>query len=651
MSRAKHHPNLDLEGRAQGGYDAQIFTALKMAYRPYFWPILGTLALGFLGRALLLGNANLIGFWVDSLCPKESQICRPTPGLFHGWSSENFMHLLIAFVVLGFVFTWLYRVTFSRLSARAVSTIYDETTYRTSRFPMRFFDVSPVGRIVTRFSSDYGNVFRLFGGPLAEFLSIIFDLICMILLVGLASPYYLPVIFVFIVFNFAVYRLNRDRMRNQRRDLSASRSPSISHFSETAQGASTIRSFNREASFRERFTRLDAFYLEQKLRAVRNVLFFSWQMNTLTAILLFATGLLSWFLLQQNLISIGSIGVAFGMITLSGNTVLMLFEWLAQVEEALIGVERLNQYLLAPLEPGAALPSHARFQTPHPKQRADQSHFHPFHNERALAIDFKDLRFRYHPDLPWVLHDFSAHIRPGEKIGIIGRTGGGKSSLIQALLHLYPIEGGKILLGGEPIASSYGGPGLDLEQARRLFALIPQEPTLFRGTLRSNLDYEGLRRDEEIFEVLRQVGLSEWALPSTLQMVIEERGRNLSLGEKQLLCLARAVLQKAPILIMDEATSSIDPQSEELLVQATSHLFEGRTQILIAHRLSTLEKCDRIFWMKSGRLYREGPPHQILPEFEKSDASLPGPVLEKNDDTAETPTLTPGPERSENFGE
>lgn len=629
---AQGTPKLEHEGRMMGGYDPQVLTALTMAYRPFLWPLLGTLTLGFLGRALLLGNTNLIGLWVDSLCPVTA-VCRPVPAFFSDWESQDFLNLLGAMVTIGFIFTWLYRVTFSRLSAQAVSTLYDETTYRASRFPMRFFDTNPVGRVVTRFSSDYGNVFRLFGGPLAEFLSILFDLTCMIFLVSLASPFYLPVILVYILLNAWVYRRNREHLRNQRRDLSASRSPSISHFAETAQGAATIRSFNREPSFQKRFERLDAFYLDQKLRTVRSVLYFSWQMNALTAFLLFATGCMSWVLLQKGLLSIGAIGVAFALITLSGNTVLMFFEWLAQVEEALIGVERLNQYLQAPIEPAAALPRSAQFPTHHAKETGHEPHPEIYlAQEKALSVEFRDVHFRYHASLPWVLNGLNFHIHPGEKIGVIGRTGGGKSSLIQALLQLYPVEQGQILIGGHPIATHFKSPGLGLNAARKLFAFIPQDPTLFRGSLRENLDFESLHSDDDIFTVLKQVGLAEWATREGLRLVVEERGRNLSLGEKQLLCLARAVLQRAPILIMDEATSSIDPHSEEMLTQATSELFRGRTQILIAHRLSTLETCDRIFWMREGRLFSEGTPAEILPRFEKSDYLGPASVLSPSHD-------------------
>lgn len=630
MTSSKKKISLEQEGRAQGGYNPEIFSTLAMSYRAYFWPILATLVMGFLGRTLLLGNANLIGWWVDSLCHNEilGAKCRPVPAVFTGWGAENFLHLLLVCVLTGFALTWVFRIVFSRLSARAVSLLYDETTYRTSRFPMRFFDTTPVGRIVTRFSSDYGNVFRLFGGPLAEFLSILFDLTNMILLVTLASPFYLPVILIYIALNYWVYRLNRENLRSVRRDLSASRSPSISHFAETAQGAPTIRSFNREQTFQKRFERLDRFFLDQKLKTVKTVLLFSWQMNALTALLLLATGMLSWVLLQKGLISVGSIGVAFGLITLSGTTVLMFFEWLAQVEEALIGVERMNQYLRAPLETAAALPACAQFATDHAKETGHEIEgLQDLFQQTALPVEFRHVRFRYHSTLPWVLNDLTLAIRAGEKVGIIGRTGGGKSSVIQALLQLYPIDEGEVLIADRPIAKSFAGPGLNLTYARRLFAYISQDPTLFRGSLRENLDYEGRCQDSEIFAVLNAVGLPEWATVSGLKSVIEEKGRNLSLGEKQLICLVRAALQKSPVLIMDEATSSIDPQSEEKISAAAQTLFRGRTQIIIAHRLSTLESCDRVLWLKQGRLFAEGTPGEILPRFEKSDYEGPGGVV------------------------
>ena len=221
---------LDDESSFQGRYSKEVFETLYASYRSVMFKISFVAVFGFVGRILLLANANVIGIWVDTFC-RAPVTCRPVPRLFQGASNERFLWILSLLTFFGFLTTMIFRISFSRLSARAVSQLYDEVTLRTSRFPIRFFDNNPVGRVVTRFSSDYNNVFRLFGGPLAEFLSIIFDLICMMILITIASPLYAPVIVLIGVANWAVYRLNRDRMRVKRRALSASRSPSIAHFS------------------------------------------------------------------------------------------------------------------------------------------------------------------------------------------------------------------------------------------------------------------------------------------------------------------------------------------------------------------------------------------------------------------------------------
>jgi ABC-type multidrug transport system fused ATPase/permease subunit len=619
----------DGEHRGESGYSKAVFLTLSEAYRPIATKILSTFLLGFVGRGLLLANANVIGIWVDTFCSADGNVrCKPVPAMFQSFTSETFLRLLAVMAVIGFCMTLIFRVGFSRLSARAISSLYDEVTLRTSRLPISFFDNTPAGRIITRFSSDYGNVFRLFGGPLAEFCSIIFDLIIMAILITVASPFYLIFVVLVGVLNYAVYRGNRKQLRIARRDLSASRSPSIAHFAETTQGASTIRSFRRQKSFMDRFLHLDQFFLNQRLKTTGRVIGFSVQMNSLTALLLLVTGIAAYFLVQNGLASVGSVGVAFSFIALSGNTVQMFFEWLTQFEEAMIGVERLDQYLRKDLEPGNLLPSSAKFKTDHPKYEPSVEkylHRRRLTNDRNASVQVEGLWFKYRDDLPWVLKNVSFEVRRGERLGIVGRTGSGKSSLIQALFHLYPLQSGKISINHHSpklnSAAASTDSGVDLNLFRRSMAFISQDPVLFQGSLRSNLDIEGTLSDEDLLEVLDQVGLKDWVSeqPSGINMRIEERGKNLSLGERQLVCMARCLLQDAPVVIMDEATSSVDPQSEEILVKATEEFFSDRTQIIIAHRLTTLEKCDRILWLHNGEIQSLAPTAEVLSRFQAAN--------------------------------
>lgn len=616
----------DGEVKKTGGYNSTIYETLNFAYGPFKNRIVLAIVIGFIGRGLLLANTNVIGYWVDSFC-KSPQICKPLPGLLQGFTSENFITALLIMSVGGFALTMTFRVLFSRLSARAISTFYDEVTLRTSRLPMSFFDSTPAGRIITRFSSDYGNIFRLFGGPLAEFFSIVFDLIMMIILITIASPIYLIFVAFIALMNYLVYKVNQNNLRTARRELSASRSPSIAHFAETTQGASTIRSFRRQRSFSARFENLDRYFLSRKLKTSKQLIGFSLQMNSLTALLLLITGLSAFFLVEKGWASVGSVGVAFSFIVLSGTTVQMFFEWLTQFEEAMIGVERLDQYMRMEMEPGNYLPSSTQFKTGHPTYEPSIEKYlehRRLTEARSASVQVNDVWFRYREDLPWVLKGLNFEVQAGERLGIIGRTGSGKSSLIQALFYLYPIDKGVISINEHTPKLGEQEPGVDLNLYRRSLAFIAQEPILFQGTLRSNLDITETIPEERLKAVLTQVGLWDWVQSQALglDMRIEERGKNLSLGERQLLCMARCLLQEAPIVIMDEATSSVDPESEEILVRATEEFFSDRTQIIIAHRLSTLKKCDRILWLQNGEVVALGPVNEVLPRFEKANVTI-----------------------------
>lgn len=606
------------ESQFRGRYSPNVLGTVLNAYRPFRWRILSLIFIGFIGRIFMLGNANLISWWAD---PKSR------PEFLANMSADGFIGILLWITVCGFFFTSLYRVAFSRLSAQAISRLYDEVTLRTSRLDMSFFDTQPVGRIVTRFSSDYGNVFRLFGGPLAEFFAIIFDLVAMAFLMAIASPYFLA-LFVFVAgLQGLVYKLNQGTLRRERRALSGSRSPSIAHFAESAQGATSIRIFDRLTEFSKRFESLNREYLSRRLRTSKYLILFSLQMGGLTALLLLATGCLGWWLIHIGEATVASVGVAFAFIMLSANSVQMFFEWMAQFEEAMTGVERLDEYLRRNLEPGLKLPSSAQFELGQPKYSVEDEarvHRERLTLRRAAAVTIQGLKFRYAADLPLVLNDVSFEIKAGEKVGIVGRTGSGKSSLIQALFRLYPIDHGEIRIEGQQasVPSKTGiMDGVDLSVYRRSIAYIAQEPTLFRGTLRENLDLNGTHSDTLLIEALERVELAAWfrSLPMGLSSHIEEKGKNLSAGERQLLCMARCLLQDAPVVVMDEATSAIDPQTEEVLVKATEEFFSDRTQVIIAHRLSTLINCDRVIWLQSGSVKMFDRPEVVLPLFREAE--------------------------------
>ncbi len=603
MSAVSKQTFIQKESEFKGRFQKSVYQTAFECYRPYAFRIFRVLILGFIGRFTILANANVIGRWVDH---------------FQTASHLQYLTILSVLTAVGFTFTLLFRMGLSRLSCYAVSQLYDEVTARVSRYPMSYFDTTPAGRIMTRFTSDYGNVFRLFGGPLAELFSLVFDLFAMVVLASLANPHFIILCVVVGVINFIIYKLNQKAMRHERRELARVRSPSVAHFAETVQGAAAIRTFLREGVFKRRFRAHYNTFLNQRIRTSAFIFSFAFQISVTTALLLLMTGIYGHKLIESGSLTVGELGVAFGFITLSGNTIQNLFEWISNFEEAFVGLERLDQYLRQPIEKGTPLPTWVQFQSQHEKLKIKTD---PFVWPEQATLEVKDLWLRYNSNLPYVLKGISFDVKAGEKIGVIGRTGSGKSSLVQSLFHLYDIDRGRVQingyhaqLGDQPTMDS-----LPLSEFRKAMGVISQDLFLFQGPLRDNLTIDPSVTDEDIVRSLERVGLWAWFkdLPGGLDWMIEEKGRNLSQGERQMISLARCLLQQAPIIIMDEATASIDPQTEELMVQATEKYFKDRSQIIIAHRLSTLRKCDRILWLHHGEVRALDSPARVIQGFKE----------------------------------
>ncbi|MBN1242360.1 MAG: ATP-binding cassette domain-containing protein [Spirochaetales bacterium] len=448
--------------------------------------------------------------------------------------------------------------------------------------PTRFFDSTPSGRVVNRFSIDLGEVDSTLGsagilflrGALEISLSIVFCL----LLVPSTVLVFPPVVALFLLLN----RVNLPLSRAQRKYGSVQTGKALSLVKEGAAGAETVAAHGRGAWFERLLRERLAAHNAVELARMATRTWYGVRAETLPALMLAAVAALA-FLSRSGggasvaavaglaLVYAQSVGSGFGRIMWSWN----------QSEIAFVGYERCKEY--AGLEREAP-----------PTRAPVLSHETPWPTEGR--VEFREATLRYAGDLPLVLKGVSFEVPGGAHAGLVGRTGCGKSTALQALLRFVELESGSILVDGVDVAA------IPLERLRRAIAFIPQDPVLFPGTLRSNLDPLGRRDEAALVAALDRAGLSRLANREGLESEVQGAGENLSRGERQLACLARAFLLEARIILLDEATASVDVATDTAIQRVVERECRGLTVLTVAHRLGTLKAATRVVELAAGRV-------------------------------------------------
>uniref|UniRef100_A0A8P0T4P1 Multidrug resistance-associated protein 4 n=1 Tax=Canis lupus familiaris TaxID=9615 RepID=A0A8P0T4P1_CANLF len=467
-------------------------------------------------------------------------------------------------------------------------TLHNKMFESILRAPVLFFDTNPIGRILNRFSKDIGHMDDLLPLTFLDFLQTFLQVLGVVGVAVAVIPWIaIPLLPLAVIF-FILRRYFLATSRDVKRLESTSRSPVFSHLSSSLQGLWTIRAYKAEERFQELFDAHQDLHSEAWFLFLTTSRWFAVRLDAICAMFVIVVAFGSLILAKT--VDAGQVGLALSYaLTLMG-----MFQWSvrqsAEVENMMISVERVMEY--TDLEKEAPWEYQKRPPPTWPQEG---------------TIVFDNVNFTYSLDGPLVLKHLTALIKSREKVGIVGRTGAGKSSLIAALFRLSEPEG-KIWI--DRILTTEIG----LHDLRKKMSIIPQEPVLFTGTMRKNLDPFNEHTDEELWNALTEVQLKDAVedLPGKLDTELAESGSNFSVGQRQLVCLARAILRKNRILIIDEATANVDPRTDELIQKKIREKFAHCTVLTIAHRLNTIIDSDKIMVLDSGRLKEYDEPYVLL---------------------------------------
>lgn len=558
-------------------YDSKLLSRLAQYIRPYrtvFWiSVVLTILLAAVAPALPM----LVEHTVDRY------ILAGNPG-----GLTKMLIAMIALLLLQTVIRYFHTLMTNTLGQSVIRDIRIQVFEHITNLRLKYFDNTPIGRLITRTISDLETIANIFSEGLIQIIGDLLQLVVILLVMFYTDWRLTLVVLIPMPLMIAATYIFKEAMKSAFQSVRTWVSNLNTFLQEHISGMAIIQYFAREEQEMRKFKEINA---EHRNAHIRANWYFSIFFPVLEVIVAIATGLLVWYGAKQILADAISPGVvvAFLMyITMIFRPIRELIDKFNTLQMGMISAERIFEVL------------DTQEFTP------DEGNYQP--ETVRGKIEFKNVWFAYN-DEKWVLKDISFTVQPGETLALVGATGAGKSSTINILSRFYEIQRGQILLDGVDIRE------YDLAYLRQTIATVLQDVFLFSDTILNNINlYDTTISMDAIVDAAKKVGAHEFIerLPGAYDYQVQERGSTLSAGQGQLISFIRALVHDPEILILDEATSSVDTETEQLIQSAIENLMDGRTAIVIAHRLSTIQRADKIIVLEKGEMLEAGSHQELL---------------------------------------
>jgi ATP-binding cassette subfamily B multidrug efflux pump len=564
------------EGALGKAYDWQLLRRLWPYVRPYRALINVSLLMGVLTAASSLLQPLFMRYLLD-----EGALA----GNLHRLGQGGLY--LAVLLILERILTFFQVYTVQVAGAKAMSDLRRALFQFLHELPLGFFDKTPVGRLVTRITNDTDSILELFASGALNAFSDLLRLVGIVvfmlaldwqlaLIAFLAGP---PVIL--------MVQAVRPRARAAFREIRGKTSRMNANMAEQVNGMTTVQAFGQQRAAAAEFDEINVAYRDAIVRSIKY-----------ESVQDAAIDMVAALCLAFMVISVGYHSASYGTLVAFNAYVLRFFEPIAALaqrytllQSAMAGAERVFSLLDMEERDAPALGTAAA----------------PPSMDPNVCVSFEHVSFSYKPNVP-VLSNVSFSVKRGERVALVGATGAGKTTVASLLLRLYPVSEGVVRVFGRDVRS------FDRRELRSHFAMVPQDVILFPGTIASNIAASESPDLARVSAVLQRMGAEDifCARPGGLEAVVDERGENFSAGERQLIAFARALYRDAQIIVLDEATASIDSNTEARIQRALEELLKDRTALIIAHRLSTIQAADRILSFHQGRLVESGSHAELL---------------------------------------